>query len=367
MERKKDMEKDKTKRLDKMNYHIFTDEERKARQELVSQVRANLSCADVGARIYGFNFFKSRKGARYLKIAEHGSMVFDLKENIVFWNARTRRPLNPIDFIAEYEGISAAEAVNKAIDFYQKMDYQNMERFVYDEEKDKAYTIEGMYLPNKDNNNERVIQYLCNERGLSEDLINTLIDCGMIYQDIHRNAVFVGYDEKNEPSFGFRRGTERNFQRDCAGSYKLSGYFIDDDTDKLLIAESVIDGLSYKTLHPTEKVKLLCCSGAGTMINTFYHNLYVRKNVFKNIKTIILGTDHDKAGKRAKEEFNLWINEYNKRNPESPFKVEDAVFIGKDINEELMRKKNIENKMSKEKENEQNLTINSINEKEMEL
>jgi hypothetical protein len=64
-----------------------------------------------------------------------------------------------------------------------------------------------LQLPEKNYNNDRVIKYLCEIRGLDRNIILGLIKWGKIYEDIHHNAVFVSYDKNNTAQNAFLRGT----------------------------------------------------------------------------------------------------------------------------------------------------------------
>ena len=321
------------------SFKVWTDDERKARKEMIQDIKNNLSVADVAARLYGLNFVSHRKGQRYIKAVEHSSMVFDLKNNVVYWNSHGNHAMNAIDFIMTYEDINGEEAIQKAIEFNEKKDLRSMDQFIYDEKEDRSYTVKGLQMPQEYSNNDKAIDYLTNQRCIDNGIVNDLIEKGMLYEsnDYH-NCVFIGYDENKNPAFGMMRGTgESKFRIDLTGSYKANGFYIDNDSDALVVCESVIDGLSYLTLHPEEKVNVLCASGAGCLETTLLNNL-VKRDLIKKTNKIICATDHDDAGNCSRRGINKWVKEHNALS-DHKLVFQDADFEGKDVNECLVSRK----------------------------
>ena len=96
----------------------------------------------------------------------------------------------------------------------------------------------------------RLIDYLCNRRGIGSEIVTALLDEGRIYEDRRGNVVFVGFDEQNRPRFASLRGTgSQPFRMDCAGSDKRYGFCMGDaPSETLYIFESPIDAMSHATL-----------------------------------------------------------------------------------------------------------------------
>ena len=309
--------------------NTFNNNEQELRKKLIREIRENLTCIEVATNIFSLNIERSKSNARYLKPIEHSSMVFDIKENIVYWNAKSYTPMNVIDFYIEYSNLPAYKAINELIEYYNSRDPSKIQSIIYDEINNEAYRAEGLILPDRYDNNDIVIDYLCNTRKLDINLINDLIDKEMLYEDIYHNVVFVGYDVKDngEAVFGLRRGTNngtfhnfKKFQIDCEGCFKHNGFYysnILDNTQKsdiLYVFESVIDGLSYITLNKNKNVNILCCSGSGAVLNMIKYNLINNPNL-KNISQIELVLDNDQAGNvsvsKIMEEFSKDVFTYN--------------------------------------------------------
>ena len=96
----------------------------------------------------------------------------------------------------------------------------------------------------------RLIDYLCNRRGISSEIVTALLDEGRIYEDKRGNVVFVGFDEQSAARFASLRGTgSQPFRMDCAGSDKRYGFCMGNaPAETLYIFESPIDAMSHATL-----------------------------------------------------------------------------------------------------------------------
>jgi len=108
-----------------------------------------------------------------------------------------------------------------------------------------------LLLPEKNENNDRVITYLTG-RGIHSTLIDYCIQTERLYESrYHHNAVFVGFDRQGIPRYGALRGTSGSrFMGDANGSDKHFSFSIParDESTKLHLFESAIDLLSYGTL-----------------------------------------------------------------------------------------------------------------------
>ncbi|MDH6367379.1 MULTISPECIES: DUF3991 and TOPRIM domain-containing protein [unclassified Breznakia] len=312
---------------------FYSKEEKEARAKHLRQVVKDVSVAELASNLYGLLLEQAKKGARYLKCKEHGSMVFDLKTNKCYWNAKTgSTALNPIDFIMVYENLGGGDAIRKLLNYHEGRDQEEIEHFVYDEKHNETYKTTGMITPIKNINNDKVITYLHEVRGLKKNLIQALISKNMLYQDVRNNCVFIGYNKDNEVEFGCLRGTSTNkFQMDCKGSRKMVGYYVQTDKsfDTLVVCESVIDGLSYMSLNPQSKANVLCASGAGNVTQTLMYHLLERKP--DHVKKVILALDNDNAGREGAKSTTEWLKEFHPN-----IAVEQLQYNGKDLNEALL-------------------------------
>jgi len=117
-------------------------------------------------------------------------------------------------------------------------------------------------VPN-DRQLNRVRHYLKQCRGLSGDLLESLIQAAKLYADHRANAVFLLLAGKpNRPLGAELRGTGPRLWRGMAsGTRKDLGFFWlgDPASRQLVLCESASDAISYCQLHP----EALCLSTSG--------------------------------------------------------------------------------------------------------
>lgn len=298
------------------NVKILSNSEKEYRKTIVSEMLKELTCIEVATNVFNLTVHKSSRSQRYLKPVEHSSMVFDILKNKVYWNARCGSvPLNVIEFYSEYTNTSTYDAINILLEYFYSRNPNEIEQYLYDFSMDESHISQGLVLTQKNDNNERAIHYLTNERKLSDSLVSKLIEDGIVYEDIYHNVVFVGYDVNNikekKPVFAIRRGTDNSkFHIDCEGSFKNNGLFYQnfEGIKKIVVTESVIDGLSYISLNRNNlTAHVLMCSGVGTMLNTLKYNL---KNnpALKNLEEIEIMPDLDDAGVIASNKIKKWYD-----------------------------------------------------------
>ncbi len=169
-----------------------------------------------------------------------------------------------------------------------------------------------LFLPERNDNNERVNIYLSN-RGIHQEIIDYCIRNNLFYeQKDHHNVVFIGYDTRGIPRYGVLRGIgETRFLGEVLGSDKRFSFFIPAKTksDILHLFESAIDLLSYVSLEliqdrDWQAENYLSLAGVykpkidGTPMNTpIALSQYLQDR--PHIKTIKLHLDNDYIGRAA--------------------------------------------------------------------
>ncbi len=131
-------------------------------------------------------------------------------------------------------------------------------------------------------------------RGLTEQLLRSKRFAGRIYEDSYRNLAFphfrnreiCGLELKNANRGMLVRGSQKTFWRSNASH--------SDDT--LVIAESVIDALSYQQIHSMENAIFLATGGGVS--NHQCKILCEMIDAAPSLMTVILATDNDDGGKR---------------------------------------------------------------------
>ncbi len=201
-------------------------------------------------------------------------------------------------------------------------------------------------LPTPNTNNDKVFSYLMS-RGLSEDLLKTCADAGLLYEDTRHNCVFIGSDTDNVPRYAMLRSSDPNstFLREAESSDKRHSFCLPMNGSTILyVFESAIDCLSFVDLQRMDNANwkpdnYLSLSGVFKPRKDQKTELpvaldeYLKNN--QNIRHIILCLDNDDAGINAAIAIcSALPREYSAEllPPE----------VGKDYNEQLMIRKHIE-------------------------
>ena len=119
------------------------------------------------------------------------------------WWSRGIGGRNALDYLVKVRGMGFLEAVETIVG------YTAITTPVYEKTETKA-PDQPLLLPKKNANSNMVSMYLF-ERGIDYEIINYCLANDLIYESLpYHNAVFVGYDEKNEPKYAaFRATTHR--------------------------------------------------------------------------------------------------------------------------------------------------------------
>ena len=149
----------------------------------------------------------------------------------------------------------------------------------------------------------RLYDYLCMKRGIDSDIVNTLIQREMLYEDKRGNVVFVGYDEQGAARFASLRGTQSDFRGDCPGSDKRYGFTMAAcaPSDRLYLFESAIDAMSHASLVNADtgdtgawkRDSRLSLAGTGDAALPFFLNQH------KTVRELVFCLDNDPAGRGA--------------------------------------------------------------------
>ena len=224
-----------------------------------------------------------------------------------FWFSRGIGGKSALDYLIIVEEMNFTQAVEHLLK------QKGLERKVkIKKELTEKEKIDRLVLPDKDNNNYRVVSYLMS-RGINKNIIVECINKGFIYQEYgRRNVVFVGYDDKNNPRYASVRGTTNSrYMHDCYGSDKAYSFRLSSikENNSVHLFESAIDLLSYATLKELKKEhwdeeNLLSLSGVfQTKKEMNYTKIPKTLTYFlnnnKNIDTIYLHLDNDEAGRNA--------------------------------------------------------------------
>ena len=160
-------------------------------------------------------------------------------------------------------------------------------------------------LPEKEENNDRIIRYLTENRGIEKNLVEKWISSGDIYEEKkHHNVVFVGRDADGIPRYAHCRGTgEIKYRGDVAESDKSCGFSHRGTDNQLFVFEAAIDLLSFIQLFPKDWKKRSYLSLGGISSAALMAFLSERPQ----ITSVFLCLDNDHAGNEASEKLAIEI------------------------------------------------------------
>lgn len=264
------------------------------------RIKNEVSITDY-ARYMGFTILK--KGS-YYTLKEHDSVMISLKRKKYWQNSNPSDSAafgeggSVIDFAMNFGGYSRDEAIKQLISF-GNIRFDN-EPIQQTQKVDIPESVE-LKLPATDDNERNVFAYLIKTRGIAKDVVTELMKRKMIYQDKHKNCVFVGYDSnnKNKPVYACLRGTNtyKKFQGDVRGCDYSKGIYVENGSEKLVVAEAFIDAMSIMTINGKDwkKYDYIALGGTGKYeaIKT-----YLDKG---KTKKLLIATDNDKGGINAAE------------------------------------------------------------------
>ena len=156
-------------------------------------------------------------------------------------------------------------------------------------------------LPEKEENNDRIIRYLTENRGIEKNMVEEWIGSGDIYEEKkHHNVVFVGRDADGIPRYAHCRGTgETKYRGDVAESDKSYGFCHRGTDNQLFVFEAAIDLLSFIQLFPKDWKKRSYLSLGGISSAALMAFLSERPQ----ITSVFLCLDNDHAGNEACEKL----------------------------------------------------------------
>ncbi|EGQ3597058.1 DUF3991 domain-containing protein [Staphylococcus pseudintermedius] len=310
------------------NHRVFTDEEKaKAR---------DVDIREIGEQ----NGLSFRKQGKYDRCNEHDSLI--LKGQSFYWNSTGKKGHGALSFAVEVLDMDFKDAMKMLVD--SKYGQYDASKVVENEQKalnyDTKYEVENPQIAR---------DYLINERGLDERLVDWAFRTGVVAQDGFNNVCFKWLDNENNIVGADKRGTgEKPFKQVVQGSKEHGGFHIDILQDKnkgiknIVFTESPIDALSYYDAHrDLQQTRIASLSGLK-LESLKEHLIEVAKyNIIKGehpkdypINSIVLAVDNDLAGKNFVRNV---VNSF-----ETEFKL-DLPSERKDWNEQLKKDKAITN------------------------
>lgn len=299
--------------------------QREINEDIYNRIKSEIQIVDI-AKEMGFTV--GRIG-RYYQLAEHDSVRINTDTNSFVRYSNDHKG-SVIDFVQEFQDVGRTEAIRQlAARLHGISVAQASPRQTTIKEKEKE--VKKFVLPERSKNMRNVYAYLIQSRYLDYDVVQDMVNRKNIYQDIHKNCVFVSYREET-PVFACLKGTNTfiPFEGDLSGCDYTQGWFISNQSDKLYIAEAPIDAMSrmsmLKAVGKDYKAYDYCAICSTAKYNTALDHLKSGK-----YKEVILGVDNDEKGLQAVEKIEAGAVKIN-----SSIKItRDLPKLTKDWNDEL--------------------------------
>ena len=300
----------------------------KSKKEQLEDMKNSVSIAEYARDVLGYHLVRMGRGKMGLE--EFESCV--IYPNNTFYRFSVGVGGSIIDFIKLCEECDTREAIHKLENYYYQ--YSPEKRFDTNENlKEYNYKktmLEGISVPERNSTNKHVYSYLTKTRCIKPSIVNDYLKRHLLYEDTHKNCVFLGKLD-NTILYGFSRSTgEKRFTQDLNGSIKEVGIYVDNNSDVLVVNEAVIDQMSYMSmLKNPQKFNYLSVNGAGNAVNAVRFHMKKRPEA-KQLSSVIIGLDNDEAGIENTEKL---IEYLKKENPNIEVLVHQPT--AKDFNEQL--------------------------------
>ena len=202
----------------------------------------------------------------------------------------------PVDFVMEFYNATFPETVKMLIGEEGE-----------GRQKSCPTPSQDFRLPEKNEDDEKIMKYLTEKREIEKKLVEDWIDRGDIYEEKkHHNVIFVGRDADGIPRYAHCRGTgEIKYRGDVTGSDKSYGFSYRGTDNQLFVFEAAIDLLSFIQLFPKDWKKRSYLSLGGISSVALMTFLSERPQ----ITSVFLCLDNDQAGNEACEKLAGEISE----------------------------------------------------------
>ena len=270
----------------------------------IDQIK-RISIVDYAEEI-GFHPYKI---GHYYSLKEHDSVRIDPDKNIFVQNS-TGAGGSVIDFAMTFQGMDLKRAIRTLGGKTATGSVQERKDPDPETRKEK---IGDLKLPEKDSTMKNIFAYLIKTRGIDQTIVQEMVQRKALYQDIHKNCVFVSRDDSGKPVFACIRGTNtyKKFVADAFGCDYSYGLFLPNGGDRLIVTESAIDAMSVMNLleiggtdHKAYDYLALSGCGKTEVIETHLRNHYYR--------IVDLCLDNDEAGRKAAKALSVRIKEISK-------------------------------------------------------
>lgn len=281
----------------------------------------------------------------------HGSLK--ISNGMWTWWAQSIGGKSALDYLIKVNGYEFLEAA-----LYLKDCIDKKQPSISDVAMNNDYPNYKFILPTPNGNNDKVIEYLCNERCIDREIVEYCIKHYDLYEskDDH-TIIFVGYDSESRAKYATRRSINNDVKRDVAGSDKRYGFALSfsKNAKKLHVFEGAIDLLSYITIlkqqgidwRYDEYLSLGNASLLGKNKDKEEVSLPVALQEYLShhdeIKSLYLHLDNDRAGHDTSEKIKIVLHDKYDIYDKTPKGVNDInEFLQQRSNKKMVSKKQLE-------------------------
>lgn len=288
-----------------ITHQQYTQEDNK---RIIDEIKQSIPIHEYAQQI---GFTVQRAGS-YYTLKEHDSVRIEPNRNVFTQNS-TGIKGSIIDFVMHFENLDKATAIDKLAKYINADTKSQPIRFTEQTYNRNTEPKQPFVLPEKAKTMKNIFAYLINTRKIDSQIVNQWVKNKNLYQDTHNNCVFVTVDKNGKANFASQKGTNtaKPFQADIKGSDYNCCHFINNNAKSLIVCEAVIDLMSVQTilkangrnLNNYNYLSLNGVSKTHAVINALQSS---------NTDTVILATDNDKAGERARTELRELASNFDK-------------------------------------------------------
>lgn len=245
----------------------------------------------------------------------HGSLK--ISNGLWTWWAHSIGGKSALDYLIKVNGYEFLEAATYLLNCIEK-EKPVITNFTPINKRDE-YTFK---LPTPNDNNDKVIHYLCEERGIDRELVDYCIKHYDLYESRYDHSViFVGYDQESKAKYASRRSTIDNEKKDISGSNKRFGFALagQKNAHELHVFEGAIDLLSYITILKQQGIDWryddYLSLGNASLLGKSMEKITIPVALEEylsshtDIKSLHLHLDNDQAGHDTTEKIKYTLKE----------------------------------------------------------
>ena len=307
------------------------------KQEVYRMIKEQVKIVDYAPRM-GFTVI--RKG-RYFSLKEHDSVIIDPEKNCFWRNSKLGngnsigKGGSIIDFLLEFTDRSLHEVLKE---LSKEIFVEDMAKVPSFEKSKKMISrpTGTLELPPQDSHMHNVYAYLIQTRKIKKNIVQLFVDRKMLYQDTHKNCVFVSYDfhDRTKPVFGCLRGPNcyKPFYGDLSGCDYEKCFFVGNHAKRLYVTESVIEIMSVMSLlEEPLSFDYLALAGVGKADS-------IQTYLVRDWEAIYLGTNQDEHGREAAEHMERLVK---KKRPDIRVVLDLPEGEGSDWNDILRKRQEV--------------------------